>query len=68
MRPWHAHDIYIPKLPKRAADGAYLTLTETHPGAGLVLPFAALSRAGQAGITVEDNDPDIIRATRSSRC
>ena len=29
MRPWHASDIYIPKLPKRAADAAYLTLSET---------------------------------------
>jgi hypothetical protein len=29
LRPWHASDIYIPKLPKRAADGTYLTLTKT---------------------------------------
>ena len=29
MRPWHASDIYTPKLPKRTADGIDLTLSET---------------------------------------
>ena len=60
MRPWHAHDIYIPKLPKRVADGTYLTLSET-----LQEPVSYCHSlrhlAGHAGIGVEDNDPDIIR-------
>jgi putative glycosyltransferase (TIGR04372 family) len=60
MRPWHAHDIYIPKLPKRAADGSYLTLTET-----LREPVSYCHSlrylAAQEGLAVEDNDPDIIR-------
>ena len=61
MRPWHAHDIYIPKLPKRTTDGAYLTLSETlqepvsycHSLRHLTVP--------KAGLAVEDNDPGIIR-------
>ena len=60
MRPWHASDIYIPKLPKRAADGAYLTLSET-----LREPVAYCHSlrhlAKREGVTVEDNEPDIIR-------
>ena len=60
MRPWHAHDIYIPKLPKRAADATYLTLSET-----LREPVSYCHSlrhlAGHAGIMVEDNDPDMIR-------
>ena len=39
-------DIYIPKLPKRVADGAYLTLSETLRRAGVLLPFATPSRRG----------------------
>jgi putative glycosyltransferase (TIGR04372 family) len=60
MRPWHASDIYIPKLPKRAVDGTYLTLSET-----LREPVSfchSLRHLGaEMGVTVEDNDPDIIR-------
>ena len=60
MRPWHASDIYIPKLPKRAADGAYLTLSET-----LREPVSYCHSlrhlAKHEGVTVEDNKPDIIR-------
>ena len=60
MRPWHASDIYIPKLPKRAADGTYLTLSET-----LREPVSYCHSlrhlAKREGVTVEDNKPDIIR-------
>jgi putative glycosyltransferase (TIGR04372 family) len=60
MRPWHPHDIYIPKLPKRTADGTYLALSET-----LQEPVSYCHSlrylAAQEGIAVEDNDPDIIR-------
>ncbi len=60
MRPWHASDIYIPKLPKRSAEGAYLTLSET-----LQEPVAYCHSlrylAAHGGIEVEDNDPDVIR-------
>ena len=60
MRPWHVHDIYIPKLPKRAADATYLRLSET-----LREPVSYCHSlrhlAAEAGLAVEDNDPDIIR-------
>jgi putative glycosyltransferase (TIGR04372 family) len=60
MRPWHASDIYIPKLPRRAADGAYLTLSET-----LREPVSychSLRHLGaEVGVAVEDNDPELIR-------
>jgi hypothetical protein len=60
MRPWHAHDIYIPKPPKRAADATYLTLSET-----LREPVSYCHSlrhlAAEVGLAVEDNDPDIIR-------
>jgi putative glycosyltransferase (TIGR04372 family) len=56
MRPWHAHDIYIPKLAKRAADATYLTLSET-----LREPVSYCHSlrhlAAEAGLAVEDNDP-----------
>jgi putative glycosyltransferase (TIGR04372 family) len=58
MRPWHASDIYIPKRPKRAADGTYLTLTET-----LQEPVSychSLRYLAQEGVAVEDNDPELI--------
>jgi putative glycosyltransferase (TIGR04372 family) len=58
MRPWHASDIYIPKLAKHAADGAYPTLSET-----LQEPTAychSLRHLGARGLVVEDNDADII--------
>jgi len=60
MRPWHASDLYIPKLPKRAANGAYLTLTET-----LREPVSychSLRHLGaEMGVVVEDNDSELIR-------
>jgi putative glycosyltransferase (TIGR04372 family) len=60
MRPWHASDLYIPKLPKRAANGAYLTLTET-----LREPVSychSLRHLGaKMGVVVEDNDSELIR-------
>ena len=60
MRPWHAQDIYIPKLPKRAEDGAYLTLSET-----LREPVSYCHSlrhlAAEMGVVVEDNDPELIR-------
>jgi putative glycosyltransferase (TIGR04372 family) len=61
QRPWHASDIFIPKMPRRLADGRYLTLSET-----LSEPFSYChSRrylADHEGVHVEDNDPEIIRA------
>jgi hypothetical protein len=43
MRPWHASDIFVPKLPRRSVDGRYLTLTETlsEPLAALAAIFSA---------------------------
>lgn len=61
QRPWHASDIFIPKLMKRTANGRYLTLSET-----LAEPFSYChSRrylADHEGVRVEDNDPEVIRA------
>jgi putative glycosyltransferase (TIGR04372 family) len=60
MRPWHAADIFIPKLLRRSTDGRYLTLSAT-----LQEPFAYCHSprylAERQGIAVEDNDPDVIR-------
>ena len=60
MRPWHAADIFIPKLLRRSADGRYLTLGET-----LREPFSHCHSprylAAREGVHVEDNDPEIIR-------
>ena len=60
MRPWHASDIFLPKLPRRLADGRYLTLTET-----LREPLAYCHSprylATHEGVHVEDNDPELIR-------
>ncbi len=57
MRPWHAADIFMPKRLRRAADGRYLTLSET-----LQEPFAYCHSprylGGHEGVYVEDNDPD----------
>lgn len=62
MRPRHAEDIFIPKLPKRTANGAYLTLSETlrEP---VSYRHSLRYLAVHAGIAVDDNDPDIIRNT-----
>jgi putative glycosyltransferase (TIGR04372 family) len=60
MRPWHASDIYIPKLARRTADGTYLTLSDS-----LREPVAYCHSlrylAAHAGLAVEDNDADVIR-------
>jgi putative glycosyltransferase (TIGR04372 family) len=59
-RPWHASDIFVPKMPRRSTDGRYLTLSET-----LREPFSwCHSRrylADRHGVHIEDSDPDIIR-------
>ncbi len=44
MRPWHAADIFVPKLLRRSADGRHLTLDRNASRALGLLPFAALSR------------------------
>jgi putative glycosyltransferase (TIGR04372 family) len=60
MRPWHAADIFVPKLLRRSADGRRLTLTET-----LREPFAYCHSprylAEREGVAVEDNDAEVIR-------
>jgi putative glycosyltransferase (TIGR04372 family) len=60
MRPWHATDIFIPKLARRSADGRYLTLSET-----LREPFSHCHSprylAEREGVHVEDNEPEVIR-------
>ena len=59
MRPWHASDIYIPKLAKRLRDGTYLTLSET-----LCEPVSYCHSSRylreQHGLGVEDNAGAII--------
>ena len=59
-RPWHAADIFVPKLLRRLSDGRLLSLSET-----LREPFCwCFSRrflAEGAGVRLEDNDPEIIR-------
>ena len=60
MRPWHASDIYIPKLAKRAADETYLTLSETLREPVSYCHSLRHLRARE-GIVVEDNDPELIR-------
>jgi len=59
MRPWHASDIYIPKLAKRVADGTYLTLSEMlrEPVSYCHSPRYLGERHG---LGVEDNAADII--------
>lgn len=60
-RPWHAADIFVPKLLRRISDGRLLSLSET-----LREPFCwCFSRrflAERAGVRLEDSDADIIRA------
>jgi putative glycosyltransferase (TIGR04372 family) len=60
-RPWHAADIFVPKLLRRLSDGRLLSLSET-----LREPFCwCFSRrflADRAGVRLEDNDAEIIRA------
>jgi putative glycosyltransferase (TIGR04372 family) len=60
QRPWHASDIFVPKMLRRIADGSYLTLSET-----LGEPFAwchSLRYLADNGVRVEDNEPQIILA------
>jgi putative glycosyltransferase (TIGR04372 family) len=63
-RPWHAADIFVPKLLRRLSDGRLLSLSET-----LREPFCwCFSRryfAERADVRLEDNDPEIIRAAVS---
>jgi len=60
-RPWHSADIFVPKLLRRLSDGRLLSLSET-----LREPFCwCFSRrflADHAGVRLEDNDAEIIRA------
>jgi putative glycosyltransferase (TIGR04372 family) len=60
MRPWHAADIFLPKLLRRSADGRRLTLSET-----LQEPFSHCHSprylAAHEGVYVEDNEPEVIR-------
>jgi putative glycosyltransferase (TIGR04372 family) len=60
-RPWHSSDLFIPKLLRKISDGRYLSLSET-----LQEPFCwCFSRrylADHAGVQLEDNDPELIRA------
>lgn len=60
QRPWHASDIFVPKLLRRLADRRYLTLSET-----LSEPFSychSRKFLAQCGVIVEDTDPTIILA------
>ncbi len=61
QRPWHASDLFIPKMLRKLADGQYLTL-----GATLSEPYSYCHSlrylAEHEGVGVEDNDPQIIRA------
>jgi putative glycosyltransferase (TIGR04372 family) len=58
-RPWHASDIFVPKMPRKLSDGRYLTLSEM-----LREPFGwCHSRrrlADPGGVRVVDSDPRII--------
>lgn len=60
-RPWHSSDIFVPKLLRRISDGSYLTFGET-----LCEPlgwcYSQRYLADRAGVRLEDNDPEIIRA------
>jgi putative glycosyltransferase (TIGR04372 family) len=61
QRPWHASDIFIPKMLRRLTSGKCLTLSET-----LAEPFSYChSRrylAEQEKVIVEDNEPEVILA------
>ena len=60
MRPWHASDIFVPKLLKRKANGGYLTLSQT-----LHEPLSHCHSqrylAEYDGLTVQDSDAELIR-------
>jgi putative glycosyltransferase (TIGR04372 family) len=61
QRPWHAGDIFVPKLLRRMRDGSVLSLEES-----LNEPFGYCNSVGylleKHGVTVQDNEPDDIRA------
>lgn len=57
--PWQSSDIFVPKMPRRLADGRLLTLSET-----LSEPVSychSFNYLAEMGLRVEDNDPEIIR-------
>jgi putative glycosyltransferase (TIGR04372 family) len=60
MRPWHASDIFVPKLLRRTADGAYLPLSQM-----LQEPLSHCHSptylSEEQGVTVQDNNPEVIR-------
>jgi len=60
-RPWQSSDIFIPKLLRSAADGRYLTLSETL-SEPLGWCYSRRHLLKYASVRVEDNDPEIIRA------
>jgi len=61
QRPWHAGDIFLPKLLRRVRDSRALTLEES-----LNEPFGYCNSESylrkKQGVVVEDNDPQDIRA------
>lgn len=61
QRPWHAGDIFVPKLLRRVSDGRALPLEES-----LDEPFGYCNSESylreKRGFVVEDNDPQDIRA------
>ncbi len=60
-RPWSPSDLFVPKMLRGISDGSYLTLGQT-----LCEPFGwSYSKnylADRAGVRLEDNDAEIIRA------
>jgi len=60
-RPWQSSDIFIPKMLRSASDGRYLTLSETL-SEPLGWCYSRRHLLKCAGVYVEDNDPQIIRA------
>jgi putative glycosyltransferase (TIGR04372 family) len=60
MRPWHASDIFVPKLLKRKANGSYLTLSQTlHEPLSHCHSQRYLAEYG--GLMVQDSDAELIR-------
>jgi len=61
QRPWHACDIFIPKVLRRMKDGRMLSLEES-----LNEPFGYCNSVAylqeEHGVSVQDNDPEDIRA------
>jgi putative glycosyltransferase (TIGR04372 family) len=60
-RPWHASDIFVPKLLRRLSNGQYVTLSETlcEP---LGWSYSLRYLAKRCGVGIEDNHPEMIRA------